>query len=210
MLHKKHKYHTIQNFSLSLLGVLAIIIFIFTPLASATPNFFKCDSAPLDHVSIFSVPLVFNNESFDCATGITDTDTYATSGPGVVCPPGVPMISSDAGMTPNYCLVDQNNVTVNGNPVNGQSNNADCKDEDLSKNCGIVRYLRVFINALSRLVGVVVVIMIIVGGIQYSSAGSDPQKIASAKSKITNALLALLVYIFMYAFLQWVVPGGIF
>jgi Na+/phosphate symporter len=66
------------------------------------------------------------------------------------------------------------------------------------------------INVLSALVGVIVVIMIIVGGIQYSAAGDDPQKVAAAKSKITNALLALFLFIFMYALLQWLVPGGIF
>lgn len=76
--------------------------------------------------------------------------------------------------------------------------------------CPIVGTTIKYINALSGIVGVVVVIMIIIGGIQYSSAGSDPQKIASAKSKIVNALLALLVFIFLYAFLQWVVPGGVF
>lgn len=76
--------------------------------------------------------------------------------------------------------------------------------------CGIMNKMVDIINLVSGLVGVVVVIMIIVGGIQYSSAGSDPQKIASAKSKIVNALLALLVFLFLWAFLQWIVPGGVF
>ncbi len=87
----------------------------------------------------------------------------------------------------------------------------DCNDATLSTtNCGIVRYLQIFINALSGLVGIVIVIMMIIGGIEYSAAGNDPQRVSAARSKISNALLALLVFIFMYAFLQWVVPGGIF
>lgn len=77
-------------------------------------------------------------------------------------------------------------------------------------NCGIVKWLLIFINALAALVGIVVIGMIIIGGIQYSSAGDDPNKVQEAKKKITNALLALLTFIFMYAFLQWVVPGGVF
>jgi len=94
---------------------------------------------------------------------------------------------------------------------NSASIEADCKGDTLNEeNCGIVRYLVRFINALSGVVGLVIVSMIIVGGIQYSSAGDDPQKVSAAKTKITNALLALLVFIFMFAFLQWVVPGGIF
>ena len=88
---------------------------------------------------------------------------------------------------------------------------ADCKEKVLDAgNCGIIRYLLLFINVLSGLVGVVVVMMIIIGGIQYASAGDYPQKITAAKGKITNALLALFTFIFMFAFLQWVVPGGIF
>jgi hypothetical protein len=66
------------------------------------------------------------------------------------------------------------------------------------------------INVMSALVGVVVITMIIIGGIQYSTAGSDPQKIAAAKAKIVNALTGLVAFILMYAFLQWLVPGGIF
>ncbi len=90
------------------------------------------------------------------------------------------------------------------------STEVDCKEANLSKdNCGIVRYLLLFINALSALVGLAVVIMIIVGGIEYAAAADNPQKVSAAKSKIINALLALLMFIFMYAFLQWVVPGGI-
>ncbi len=102
----------------------------------------------------------------------------------------------------------QNSAGANTTPWAGLT--GDCKDADLSKNCGIVGYLVLFINVLSGIVGVVIVIMIIVGGIQYSSAGDDPQKVSAAKSKIINALLALAVFIFMFAFLQWVVPGGIF
>ena len=88
---------------------------------------------------------------------------------------------------------------------------SDCKAENLdSNNCGIIKYLLIFINVLSGLVGVVVVGMIVIGGIQYSAAGDDPQKVQEAKKRVSNAVLALLAYIFMYAFLQWVVPGGVF
>ena len=96
-------------------------------------------------------------------------------------------------------------------PVTVTTVKADCKDDTLdSNNCDIVKRLLNFINILSGLVGVVVVIMIIIGGIQYASAGDDPQKVQGAKKKIANALLALFTFIFMFAFLQWVVPGGLF
>jgi hypothetical protein len=66
------------------------------------------------------------------------------------------------------------------------------------------------LNFLSIGVGVVVVIMIIIGGIQYSASGGNPNTVQEAKKKIYNAIIALLAYIFLYAILQWLVPGGLF
>jgi len=87
---------------------------------------------------------------------------------------------------------------------------ADCKDTKINKDsCGIVAYLVDFIRILSGLVGVVVVIMITVGGIQYSTARDNPQATAAAKGRIVNAVLALVLYLFIFAFLQWLVPGGV-
>jgi hypothetical protein len=78
-----------------------------------------------------------------------------------------------------------------------------------SSNCGIIGYLVTGINILSSLVGVVVVIMIAIGGIQYSVSRDNPQAVQAAKSRIMNAILALVAYMFMYGFLQWIVPGGV-
>lgn len=94
----------------------------------------------------------------------------------------------------------------------------DCNGKDiqagLDKNdpnhCGILDYLTIFINVLSGLVGIIVVISIILGGIQYTASSGDPQKIAAAKRRILNALVAFFAFIFMYAFLQYLIPGGIF
>ena len=85
------------------------------------------------------------------------------------------------------------------------------EDKELNENnCKIINRLLDFINILSGLVGVVVVAVIIVGGIQYTTSGGDPQKVSGAKKRIANALLALAIYLFFYAALQWLVPGGIF
>lgn len=86
----------------------------------------------------------------------------------------------------------------------------DCNDTVITEsNCGILRYLILFINVLSGLVGIVVVGSIIYGGVQYSMAGSDPQKVSSAKNRIRNALIALFFFLFMYSFLNYLIPGGV-
>jgi hypothetical protein len=59
-------------------------------------------------------------------------------------------------------------------------------------------------------VGVIVVIMVIVGGIQYAAAGSNPQAVAAAKKRILNAIIALVAFMLLYSFMQYLLPGGAF
>ena len=66
---------------------------------------------------------------------------------------------------------------------------------------GIIRFL-------SAGVGLVIVGSIVVAGIQYSASGGDPQAAAKAKSRISSTLIALLIFIFSYAFLNYIIPGG--
>ena len=66
---------------------------------------------------------------------------------------------------------------------------------------GIVRFL-------SAGVGLVMVGSIVVAGIQYSASAGDPQAAAKAKSRISSTLIALLIFIFSYALLNYLIPGG--
>ncbi len=84
----------------------------------------------------------------------------------------------------------------------------ECKD-DGTGSC-IYKYVNLFLNFLSTGVGVVILIMMIVGGIQYATSSGDPNAIGAAKGRIMNALIALIAFILMYSVLQWLVPGGIF
>ena len=74
----------------------------------------------------------------------------------------------------------------------------------------IVKDINQVVNFLSIGVGIVVVGVIILGAIQYILAGSNAQAVTAARQRITNGLIALVAFIFTFAFLQWVIPGGIF
>ncbi|MGH7142141.1 MAG: hypothetical protein ACREF5_01560 [Candidatus Saccharimonadales bacterium] len=76
--------------------------------------------------------------------------------------------------------------------------------------CLFSKYVNPVIDLLSAAVGVVVVIAIIIGAIEYTSSAGDPQRSASGRQHIMNALLGLFAYFFLYAFLQFIVPGGLF
>lgn len=81
-------------------------------------------------------------------------------------------------------------------------------DQCLANN-PITRNIELAINFVSAGIGIVVTIMMAIGGIQYASAGGNPQAVGAAKKKITNAIIALLAFIFLWAFLMWLVPGGV-
>ncbi len=73
----------------------------------------------------------------------------------------------------------------------------------------ISQYIQPLVNLLAALVGVAVVISIIIGGIQYGSSAGDPQKVSAAKNRIRNAIIALITFIFLYALLNFLIPGGL-
>jgi hypothetical protein len=87
----------------------------------------------------------------------------------------------------------------------GQGKNCDDNHCDL-----IALYVNPGIRLLSVLVGLVVAGSLVYAGIQYTTSSGDPQKTGAAKTRITNTLLAFFAYAFMLAFLNFLIPGGIF
>lgn len=73
----------------------------------------------------------------------------------------------------------------------------------------IILWIQFFINWISVFIVIGSVIALAAAGVQYSAAAGDSGKIAEAKKRITNVLMALLAYFFLFAFIQWLVPGGI-
>jgi hypothetical protein len=70
----------------------------------------------------------------------------------------------------------------------------------------IYDYLRGIIIFIGAAIGLAVVISIIVAGIQYSSSAGNPQNIAKAKERIVNAVIGLLLYLFLAAIIRYLIP----
>lgn len=90
--------------------------------------------------------------------------------------------------------------------------NPGCSSTTYSVNsgCGIVqRYINPLIRFLSAGFGIIVAIMIAVGGLQYATAGGDPQKVAAGKKRIFNAIFALIAFGLLATFLNFIIPGGL-
>lgn len=115
----------------------------------------------------------------------------------------------DKGWETSDCKLDVFAQVIDGRPIQP-------KDDPASQECTgdkcdlVVRVLNPIINFLAAAVGLIVTIVIVIGGIQYSASADDPQKVAAAKGHIINAVLGLLGFMFVWAFLQWLIPGGVF
>ncbi len=72
----------------------------------------------------------------------------------------------------------------------------------------VARYINPAINVAAGIIGVLLVGSYASAGIMYSGARDNPQVIDAAKKRIANTTIGFLGYIFMYWFLQWIVPGG--
>jgi hypothetical protein len=101
------------------------------------------------------------------------------------------------------------NSSFTTNPAGDCGENGDCYCKGSTGEC-ITDDIQTIINVLSVGVGVVATIVIIIAGLQYMTSRDNPQVVQAAKTRILNVIIALVAYTFIYAFLQWVVPGGIF
>ena len=70
----------------------------------------------------------------------------------------------------------------------------------------IYAYLRNIIIFMGGAIGLAVVITIIIAGIQYSSSAGNAANIAKAKERLTNAVIGLVLYLFLAAILRYLVP----
>lgn len=114
-----------------------------------------------------------------------------------VCPTEFP----DCGSDPAAIPVSKCDKTF----APGTSTLAACK----AKTDIIKRYVNPAITLLSFMVGLAVVIGILIGGIEYIGSAGDPAKAAKGKDHIWNAIIALIVYLFLFALLNFLIPGGL-
>lgn len=65
------------------------------------------------------------------------------------------------------------------------------------------------IRFLSIGVGIAVVGSLMFAGIQYTTSVGDPNSTAKAIERIKGTVIALLIYIFAFAIINWLVPRGL-
>jgi hypothetical protein len=70
--------------------------------------------------------------------------------------------------------------------------------------------LLIAINILTAGVGIVAVAGIIYGSIMYATSGGSPENVKKARTIITNVVIGIIAYAFMFTILNFITPGGLF
>ena len=64
------------------------------------------------------------------------------------------------------------------------------------------------VNVLLFVIGAISVIMLIYGGIRYTTSGGNANSVTAAKNTIMYAIIGLIVALFAYAIVNWVVGAS--
>lgn len=89
-----------------------------------------------------------------------------------------------------------------------------CKDgtapDTSTTSNGLWGLLLVAVNILTGLIGLIAVAGLVYAGILYTSAGGNADQTKKAIEFIRNVVIGIIAYALMFAFLNFIIPGGIF
>ncbi len=85
-------------------------------------------------------------------------------------------------------------------------NNGACSGNKICQNdgAGVWNIIKNIINILITIGGIVAVIMIVIGGITYTTSGGDGTQTKRAKDTIIYAVVGLVVAVMAYGIVNWV------
>lgn len=90
-----------------------------------------------------------------------------------------------------------------------QCSGSDANSSDVTKN-PIWNILLQVINILTAGVGIVAVLGLVWGAIQWTSAGSNAAQVQKARATIMNVVIGIAAYAAMFTLLNFLIPGGLF
>ena len=112
---------------------------------------------------------------------------FNVSNAGAVC---------DSTSTAKQCAQDGIGATSNCDTVNPKP-----------ANCSLQVSLKNVVNVLLYVLGAIAVIMIVIGGIRYTTSNGDASGITSAKNTILYSVVGLIVALLAYAIVNFVLTS---
>ena len=116
----------------------------------------------------------------------------------------------------NYAFAEElvedgngNITTPNGNNSKNSEAPAEAKTAILPSDWKIEDILNMVLVVVTTGVGIAAVGSIVFAGILYITARDNAAQVSKAKTMIMNTIIGIVAYILMWAFLVWIIPGGI-
>ena len=100
-----------------------------------------------------------------------------------------------------------NNSGSNSNSKNAPT--AEAKTAILPSDWKIEDILNMILVVVTTGVGIAAVGSIVFAGILYITARDNAGQVSKAKTMIMNTVIGIIAYILMWAFLEWIIPGGV-
>ena len=94
-----------------------------------------------------------------------------------------------------------------GTKLNAGQTLADCGSHGASSSSNknnLMQTLNIIINVIIGVIGFVAVVVIILGGVQYTTSSGDPGKVKKAKDTILYGIIGLVVAILAFAIVNFV------
>ena len=231
MLKSIHKRTKLIKNLLLLVTLVSVVtgVLLVNPKTSYAATFYQSDktgNCEAGDTKIDSPPYIdpSSGTSYYCANGLTLSEaSLATKNAQgkLTCPAGIAGFHSSAIVTGYFCLTSLQNPQVldpikTGDAVGGYTCGSPSNEVHIAIDLGckhqgnpILDALFAIIRFLSIGVGLVIIASIIVAGIQYTVSRGDPQATASALNRIRETGIALAIFIFAYAIINWLVPAGL-
>ena len=100
-----------------------------------------------------------------------------------------------------------NNSGSDSNSKNAPT--AEAKTAILPSDWKIEDILNMILVVVTTGVGIAAVGSIVFAGILYITARDNAGQVSKAKTMIMNTVIGIIAYILMWAFLEWIIPGGV-
>lgn len=126
--------------------------------------------------------------------------------------------SQEANSSPNQNNNTQSNSINTNRSQNSSSGTKKCGNTETTiigcdpenGESAIITLLKMAINILYMIIGVLAVVMVMIAGGIYATAGDSEDKVKTAKTMIKNTMIGIFLYIFMTMILNFLIPGGVF
>lgn len=103
----------------------------------------------------------------------------------------------------NYAFAQDNSGGGNS------SSSPQAKTAILPDTWSIEDILNMILVVVTTGVGIAAVGSIVFAGILYITARDNAAQVSKAKTMIMNTIIGVVAYVLMWAFLEWIIPGGV-